>query len=482
MSLKQVASRGVRWIGTGASLATALHFLQTIVLARLLVPADFGLVAMVLVVLGFAHIAADLGTSNAIIHRRDASRDELSSLYWSTVLAGAVLYLALILLNPMIGSLFDEPRLGDLIPIAALEVVILPFGMQFRALMEKNLRFKQLALFEAMAAIIGTIVAITTALGGSGVFALIYGQLANSATKTLLLCCVGWRAWRPRLVLRITDLRAYLRFALFQMGERTLNYAYQRLDYLMIGILLGTQELGYYNLAYALVAAPVALITPVLTRVAFPVFARAQDDIKQLTYGFMTMRSVVAAINFPILLGAMAVAPVFVPLVLGDQWLPSVLLIQILALVVVLRSVGNPIGSLLLAVGRPDLGFYFTVFAIAIQLPAVYAGAMVAGAIGVSLALAVTVLLLICVEYLALVRRLLGPSLRPYISSLLPAALTAGPMAMAVLAIARAPVFSGYPLLVAQVVAGAILYCSLNWLLYRDWTQSILRLALGRDA
>lgn len=482
MSLKRAAASGVRWIGTGTTLATALQLLQTVILARLLVPTDFGLVAMILVVLGFAHILADLGVSNAIIHRPQPTREELSSIYWPTVLIGAGLCGALVVLSPVIWPLFDEPRLRALIPIAALEVAILPWGAQFRALMEKNLRFRELALFEVAAAIVGTAVAIGAAVAGAGVLALVFGQLANSSTRTMLLCRAGWRSWRPLLHLRLADIRPYRRFALFQIGERTLNYTYQRLDYLMIGMLLGAEELGYYNLAYALIAAPIARINPVLTRVAFPVFARAQDDVGQLTYGFMTMRRVVAAINFPILFGAMAVAPVFVPLVLGDTWLPSIVLIQILALVVVLRSVGNPIGSLLLAVGRPDLGFYFTVFAIGIQLPAVFVGATLAGAVGVCLALVVTVLLLICAEYLGLVRQLLGPSLRPYVASLLPAGVTACLMAAAVFALAQAPVLSGYLLLATQIVAGAVLYGILNWVLYCDSTRSILRLAIGRDA
>ena len=481
MSLKRQAAEGAYWTGTSSVVVTVLQFAQLAVLARLLVPEDFGLMAMMMVVVGFAQVFADMGMSNAIIHRQDTTDDQLSSLYWLNILAGTVLFLLLLAAVPAIEAFFAEPRLAELIPVTALIFLIAPFGQVYQALLQKNLRFRELAVGETSAAAVSAAVAITAAIAGQGIYALIFGQLANIACRTAVLIGYGWSDWRPSLHFRRRDLDNYLSFGLFQTGERAINYISERLDQLLIGALLGAEALGYYHLAFNLVILPVARINPVLTRVAFPIFARIQDDAAKLRHGFMTMQRVLAALNFPLLFGLAVVVPVFVPTVLGEQWAPSILLVQILAGVALLRSTGNPVGSLLLGKGRADLGFYWNVWVVFTQIPAVYVGAKVSGTEGVAGALLLMQIAYFWCGYLFLVRRLLGPCLRSFLATLGPAAFTAGVMALAVTGLTEVVTFGAYPLLIAQVGIGALLYVVLNWLLYRDQTLSILRLVSGRS-
>jgi len=482
MSLKRQAAEGAYWTGTSSVVVTVLHFAQLAVLARLLVPEDFGLMAMMMVVIGFAQAFADMGISNAIIHRQDTTDEHLSSLYWLNILAGTVLFLLLVATVPAIEALFAEPRLAELIPVIALIFLIAPFGQVYQSLLQKNLRFRELAVSETSAAALSAAVAITAAIAGQGIYALIFGQLANTACRTVVLIGYGWPDWRPDRRFRRRDLDNYLSFGLFQMGERGINYLNQRLDQLLIGALLGAEALGYYHLAFNLVILPVTRINPVLTRVAFPIFARIQDDVAKLRHGFMTMQRVLAAVNFPLLLGLAAVAPVFIPLVLGEQWAPSIVLVQILAGVALSRTTGNPFGSLLLAKGRADLVFYWNLWLILIQTPAVYFGVKIGEAVGVAVTLLLLQIVFFWAGYLFLVRRLLGPCLRSYLATFGPALLTAGVMALAVAGLAEVTTFGAYPLLIAQVGIGALLYVALNWLLFRDQTVSIVRLVLGKSA
>lgn len=482
MSLKRQASSGARWTGSAAAVTATLQFLQLAVLARLLAPEDFGLMAMITIILVLAQSYTDMGVSNAIIHRQGTTHDQLSSLYWLNIMAGTTVFIIVIALKPAIMALYDEPRLDNLIPMAALIFLITPPGQQFQVLLEKNLRFKELAVIEACAAIIGAVVSISAALAGKGVFALVYGMLSSVIFKTLILIAIGWREWHPTLHFRRGDLHGYLGFGLFQMGEKTVNHLNGRFDQLLIGMLLGAQELGYYNLAFGLVVMPIARINPVLARVAFPIFARVQSDNEKLKSGYMTIRNVLAFTNFPILLGLAAVAPVMVPLAFGDKWLPSVILIQILALVAMVRSLGNPVGSLLLAKGRADLGFYVNCLIPFILFPAVYLGARFEGAVGVSMALVLASLILFWINYFFLVRRLLGPCLRLYLAALGPAGLTAGLMALVVAGLPEVLVLDGIRLLAVQVIAGVFIYVALNWLFFRERTMAILSLALGKDS
>ena len=481
MSLKRQAAEGAYWTGTSGVAVTVLQFAQLAVLARLLVPEDFGLMAMMMVVIGFAQAFADMGVSNAIIHRQDTTDEHLSSLYWLNILAGTVLFVLLLAAVPAIVAFFAAPRLAGLIPVTALIFLIAPFGQVYQALLQKNLRFRELAVSETSAAALSATVAITAAIAGHGIYALIFGQLANIACKTVVLIVYGWPDWRPGRRFRRHDLEGYLSFGLFQMGERTVNYLNERLDQLLIGALLGAEALGYYHLAFNLVILPVTRINPIVTRVAFPIFARVQDSTERLRHGFMTMRRVLAAVNFPLLLGLAAVAPVFIPSVLGEQWAPSILLVQILAGVALLRSTGNPFGSLLLARGRADMGFYWNVCIVSTQIPAVYIGAQVGGTVGVATALLLMQISYFWGGYYFLVRRLLGPCLRSFLATLGPALLTASVMALAVAGLAEVTTFEAYPLLIAQVGIGALLYVALNWLLFRSQTISILRLVSGRS-
>ena len=142
MSLKRQAAEGAYWTGTSSVVVTVLQFAQLAVLAWLLVPEDFGLMAMMMVVIGFAQAFADMGISNAIIHRQNTTDEHLSSLYWLNILAGIVLFFLLLAMVPAIVAFFAEPRLAELIPVTALIFLIAPFGQVFQALLQKNLRFR----------------------------------------------------------------------------------------------------------------------------------------------------------------------------------------------------------------------------------------------------------------------------------------------------------------------------------------------------
>ena len=481
MSLRESAAAAVRWTAASTSVVTGLQFVQLGVLAHILSPEDFGLMAMVLVILGFAQAYADMGISGAIIHRQDVTADQLSSLYWLNIATGVALYLAVILAAPLVVLVFNEPRLAELIHWAALVFLAVPLGQQFQVLLEKELRFSVLACVQTLAAIIGCVVAVLSALGGQGVYSLIAGQLSNRLSTALMLACIGWRQWRPRFHFKTADLKGYVGFGLYQMGERSINYLNSRLDQLLIGAFLGVQTLGYYNFAWNLVIQPMARINPVVGRVAFPTLAKVQSDTRRLKRGFVLMLRVLSHVNFPLLLGLVVVSPSLVPLLFGQQWVPAVILVQILAFVALIRSVGNPVGALLLAKGRADLGFVWNTILLAGQLFGVSIGLYVRGPIGVAVALLVLQVIYYFFGYAFLIRRLIDLSLRDYVTSIAPALALSLTMAVFVALIPFLTI--GLPLaavLVIQIVSGAAAYIGLNWLFRREHTLELTNLVLGK--
>jgi lipopolysaccharide exporter len=365
MSLTTQAITGVKWNGFATGAKIAVQFVSLAVLARLLDPGDFGLMSMAVVITGFAQAFADFGIGNAIIHRQDATRQQLSSLYWLNIAVSFMIFWLIWLAIPLAVTYYQEPRLALVLRWAAVSFLIIPFGQQFQSLLRKELRFKELSLIQISQNTIYALFAIGFALGGFGVMSLVWSHLLQSLVGTILLIGIAVNShWIPSLHFQKSDLIGFVQFGLFQMGERSLNYLSRNVDYLIIGRLLGSEPLGYYTLAYNLMRIPVIYLNPVIVSVAFPAFARVkhQDDV--LRKGYCKILHYISAVTFPMMGGMFVVAPLFVPLVYGQQWLPSVPVVQIFCLLGAVYSLGNPIGSILLAKGRADLGFYLNLFAV----------------------------------------------------------------------------------------------------------------------
>lgn len=215
------------------------------------------------------------------------------------------------------------------------------------------------------------------------------------------------------------------------MGERTLGLINGRLDQLLIGAVLGAEALGYYNLAWQMTLQPLARINPVVMRVAFPLFARIQNDRPRVRRGYFQAQRLLGAVNFPLFLGLAVLAPLLVPTVFGTQWTPAVELVQLLAGVAMFRAVGNPVGALLLSQGRAGLGFAANLVISLLQVPAVMAGAYLGGATGVAVALLSLQAGFFGLAYLVLIRPVLGSCLAAYLGSIARPLLAGWVMAMA---------------------------------------------------
>src|SRR5262249_9729429 len=160
----------------------------------------------------------------------------------------------------------------------AATTIIICLGQQFGMMMQRELRFELLAVADVVSSLCGGIVAITSAWLDAGVYALVFGGLTSAGTRTLWLITAMWHTWHPHLHFRISDLQGFVRFGLFQIGDRITNYVWTNADYFLIGRFLGSSALGVYRLAYETVVRPLSSVNPILNIVAYPVFARRQDD------------------------------------------------------------------------------------------------------------------------------------------------------------------------------------------------------------
>lgn len=374
MSLKAQVVSGVKWNGISMSVVTILHFVTLAILARLLSPSDFGLMGMVMVVIGFAQAFADMGLSNAIIQRKNVAETHLSSFFWINVFCGIILFACIVLIRQIAVIFFKESSLSNYLIFAAFIFLITPVGQIFTTLLRKELKFKILSKIEIAGTVVYSISTIGLALAKFGVLSLIFGHLIRSLFTVCILFFVFRKIWLPRLHFSIKEIKSYLSFSAFQMGERMLNYLSANIDYIIIGRFLGPAALGFYTLAYQIVIFPLTKINPTITKVAFPAFSKIQDDNSRLRRGYCKVINYISMLSFPMLVGMLVVAPEFIKLVYGAKWAPSIIVIQILCIVGAFKSLGSPIGSILLAKGRADIGFYWNVFVVIMVSLAVIVG------------------------------------------------------------------------------------------------------------
>ena len=210
MSLKRKTYTAVRWTTTAALIRALLQIVQVVVLARLLVPEDYGLMAMVGVVLGFAGLFSDMGVNSAFVQRQEVTLEQRSSLFWLNVALSAALSLLLIALSPLISWFFAEERLTPLLMLSSTTFVIGALGLQVRMAAEKELNFRPVVLMEILAASLGFVAALWAAFAGWGVYALVLGSIVTVIVGTAFAWMFLAHGWRPMRRLQMVDVRPYL--------------------------------------------------------------------------------------------------------------------------------------------------------------------------------------------------------------------------------------------------------------------------------
>ncbi|RMF97815.1 MAG: colanic acid exporter [Candidatus Schekmanbacteria bacterium] len=354
-NIKSQSITGVRWSGIAQAGRQIAQLITTIVLARLLAPSEFGLISMAIVVIGFISIFKDLGTSAAVIQRRELSDELLSSIFWINTGFGTFSMLLVFLGAPLGAMLYNNPQVTPVLQALSLGFFISGFTILHQALLERSLSFGTLAKIELAAVLSGSIAGIVLALLGAGVWSLVMQILTNVTMTTVLL----WfsTSWRPRLVFNWNEVKSIKNYSLNLTGFAVFNYFARNADYLLIGRYLGAQDLGYYTLAYRILLFPVKNISKVISRVMFPVYSNLQDDNQRLANIYLKVSSTIALITFPLMAGVFTLSKPFIVSLFGTKWEPVILLIMILSPVGLIQSIGTTVGAIYQAKGRTDIMF-----------------------------------------------------------------------------------------------------------------------------
>lgn len=308
-----------------------IQFLIGLMLARLLMPEDYGLLGMLLVFISLAQVFVDGGFSAALIRRKEVSDRDYSTVFWFNLGVALLCYLLIFTASPFIADFYDEPLLAPLAKVVALNIIINAFGIIQKTLLTKKLDFKTQARINIMSIIISGVIGIVAAWRGYGVWALVIQNIS----KNLLVNAGFWlqSSWRPAKVFSQTAFHELFGFGSKLLLSSLINAVSENLYAIIIGKLYNAKSLGFYTRANQFQKLPVSSIYGAIGVVSYPVLAELKDEPAKLREAYRSMIRMVAWCLFPVMVILGAVAEPMVKIVLTDKWLPCVPLLQILCIV-----------------------------------------------------------------------------------------------------------------------------------------------------
>ena len=465
-SLTVRTASAVGWTTAARILQQSLQFGISILLMRLLGPEAFGLIAMVTVFTGFIRVFSDFGFASALIQSQEVTEAHRSGVFWFTVLVGLALTLFAFAISPLVAAFYDVPLLRPVTAAIGLSFVLSAPASVPRALLQKALRFKQIASAEVATTTLSSGAAIALALKGAGVWSLVVQSVLGAAAGSVFIFLVS--DWRPRWKLDFRGLTDLLRYGAGLTGFNAVNYWSRSADNLLVGKFLGATSLGFYARAYSLMLLPLAEVIGVLRPVLFPALAEIQHDRERVRRAYLRANRLITFITFPMMFGLLAVADPFVTGLLGPDWAGVIPLIQILAMAGLLDTVANPTGWLFLSQGKTDWMFRWSVFGSSVRVAGFSIGVWIGTVEAVAWSYTITGIFLAPIV-VALAGRLVDLRLSQVVAATGGNFLRSGLMAVVVWGLSfSVPQGNGeIPRLILLVTAGALTYFSVTW-----WTRA----------
>jgi O-antigen/teichoic acid export membrane protein len=343
----------IGWSALELFVRHGLSFVVSIILARILVPADFGLLAMLSVFVAMANLLIDSGFSQALIQRQTSSHTDESTIFFFNLIMGALVALGLCLAAPWIARFYQQPLLDDVTRVMAFNVFLGGCASIHTALLTKELNFKVQAQAGVLATLVAGGLAIYMAASGWGGWSLVAQAVASSLISVAMLWLL--HPWRPRRVFSGASLRSHFRFGGFLLLTGVLSNLYVNLSSLLIGKLYSAADVGFYTRGQNLQQVPVGLMTSMVGRIAFPVFSKTADDKARLAAGMRKAQAAVMLINAPAMIGLFVLAEPVVLTLLGPKWAAAVPVLQVLSVGGLLWPLNALNLNVLKAQGHSDL-------------------------------------------------------------------------------------------------------------------------------
>jgi len=352
-TLKQATTKGLFWSSVERFSNQGVQFVFSIILARLLSPSDYGIIAMVTIFFAVAQSFVDSGFSNALVRKTDRVEEDLSTCFYFNIGVGIIAYIVLFLIAPLVANFYNQPILSPIIRITGLEVMLNSLCVVQQALFTIKIDFKSQAKITLSATVISGIVGILLAYQGYGIWALVWQGVASSIVRMGLLWLMS--KWRPRKGFSKSSFNYLFGYGSKLLASGLLDTIYNNIYPIVIGKFYNPAQLGNYSRALGWAQLPSANITSILQRVTFPVLSAIQDDTLRLQNSYRRLLKLSAFIVFPLMMGLAAIASPLIRVILTAKWDGCVLYLQILCFALMLYPIHAINLNLLQVKGRSDL-------------------------------------------------------------------------------------------------------------------------------
>lgn len=352
-SLRKKAERGALWSFVNAAGSRMVQVVIGIILARVLLPAEFGLIGMLTIFMAVGQVFLQSGFGVALIQKKEATQADTSSVFYFNLIIGLALAGLLCLAAPWIAAFYDEPILTPLTRAMSLLLVIGSFGVVQTAMLTRAIAFKIQAKVSLVSVLCSGTLGVIMAYSGFGVWSLVGQQISMTLLNVVLLWV--FNRWRPSLVFSFHALRQMFTFGSRMLASNLLNGVFENIYYPVIGKLFRPADLGFYTRAQHLVDFPSRTVVAMATQVSLPVFSAIQDDLVRLKSGLQKVLCLLVFVNTPLMVILAAAASPLVEVLITAKWLPCVGYLQLLCL----QGIFLPLHALnlnvLMAKGRSDL-------------------------------------------------------------------------------------------------------------------------------
>jgi PST family polysaccharide transporter len=348
--LRGRAARGGATTLAGQGVKFALQVSSTAILARVLTPGDFGLVAMVTAVTGFVMLFKDLGFSMATVQRHNITHEQVSTLFWVNVVTSGAIMAFTAVISPVIGWFYDEARLIGITVALSCGILLGGLAVQHQALLNRQMRFRAIVTIDITAQLAGILAAVTAAWHGLGFWSLVLMQLVTASANTIgVWVACGWRPGRP---VRKAGVREMLTFGGNMTSFGVINYFARTLDNMLIGWYWGAGPLGFYSRAYALLLFPIGQIVAPINSVANPTLSRLQGEPDRFRLYYLKALNVIAYITMPLVVILGVLSRDIILILMGEQWLEAGEIFRILAFAAFWQPATSTVGCLYVSLNR----------------------------------------------------------------------------------------------------------------------------------
>lgn len=389
---KNSATQSLKWTTISSVIAMFAKVGQIVVLTRFLSMQDFGLVAIAVLFISFTEIFLDLGISSAVLHKLHITNDEYSSLFWLNIITGVILFILISLTAPLVSTYYKEKDLLFIVPVLSLTIIFSSTSKLQRTIQQKKMQFKFISVIEIIGSCILFLSSLLLAILGYRIYSLIYSTVIYSVFISIVyLYMAFFMEKNVRFHFSMAEVKSFLRIGVFQVGSSILDFFSSQMDILLISTVYSMEQLGAYSLFKQLAQRVYGFINPILTKVLTPMLSSLQNDKELIKEKYLQVVEMLSFINFPIYFLLAIVAPFLINILYGHAYVAYSSIFSILCIYYSILSIGNPVGSLQIAMGRTDIGFYWTIYRVAGNFIILYIGSFFSIYICISLLTLLTI-------------------------------------------------------------------------------------------